>query len=77
VAASLVSFTLSCTVLTLLSATLICAPGVLVQEVGEAAVFVFFCYYQHDCLRGLPIFLSETCARVLRVLRWESSRMRV
>ena len=44
-------------------------PGVLVQGVWETVVCVFSCYYQHDYLRGLSVFLSETCAWVLRVWR--------
>ena len=37
----------------------------------------FFCYYQHDYLRDLSVFLSETWARALRVLRWKSSGIQV
>jgi len=48
-----------------------------VQGVWEAAVCVFFCYYQHDYLQDLSVFLLETCARALRVLRWKSSRIQV
>ena len=32
----------------------------------EAVVCVFSYYYQHDYLQVLSVFLSETCARVLR-----------
>ena len=49
----------------------------LVQEAEEAAVFVFLCYYPHDYLRGLAVFLAETWARALRLLRWKSSRIQV
>ena len=46
-----------------------------VQKVEEAAVFVFFCYYQHYYLRGLPVFLTETWALTLVVLHWRRSMM--
>jgi len=52
-------------------------PDVLVQEVEEVAVFVFFGYYQHYNWGGLPVFLAETWAWALRVLRWKSSRLQV
>jgi len=38
---------------------------------------VFLCYHQHDYLRGLAVFLAETWARALKVLRWKSSRIQV
>jgi len=41
---------------------------VLVREVEAAAIFVFFGYYQHYYLPGLPVFLAETWAQALRVL---------
>jgi len=50
---------------------------VFVLEVEEAAFFAFFCYYQHYYLRGLPVFLAETWAQALRVLRWKSLRIQV
>jgi len=36
---------------------------------------VIFCYYQYYYLRNLPVFLHETWALALVVLRWRYWRM--